>query len=101
MIERKWFALNTSPRSAVVAGSRHRDGRQERRPADHTDKATVASLSPPEISQMTCAALVRVIRSAGLPFVRSDIDGRLEGYDRPTLERLAYLARRCCRNQGY
>lgn len=63
------------------------------------DQSDVAELSPVQISRMTCVELVRIIRVAQLPLVRPEIDEQLEFYDRPTLERLVYLARRCCRNQ--
>lgn len=65
------------------------------------DQSDVAELSPVQISRMTRDELVRVIRAAQLPLVRPEIDEQLEFYDRPTLVRLVYLARRCCRNQGF
>lgn len=64
------------------------------------DKSDVAELSSVQISRMTCDELVRVIRVAQLPLLRPDADEQLEFQDRPTLETLVYLARRCCRNQG-
>jgi alkaline phosphatase D len=42
----------------------------------------------------------RTIRAAELPLTTESSE-RLAGYDRETLERLVYLARRSCRNQGY
>ena len=65
------------------------------------DQSDVAALSPVQISRMTCEELVRIIRAARLPLVRPEIDEHLEFYDRPTLERLVYLARRCCRNRRF
>jgi hypothetical protein len=65
------------------------------------NKATIASLTQANISQMTCEELVRVIRGAHLALLRSANDKQLSCCDRMTLERLAHLARRCCRNQGY
>lgn len=65
------------------------------------DQSDIAELSPVQISRMTCDALVRIIRVAQLPLVRPEIDEQLEFYDRPTLVRLVYLARRCCRNRGF
>ena len=65
------------------------------------DQSDVAELSPVQISRMTCDELVRIIRAARLPLVRPEIDDHLKFYDRPTLERLVYFARRCCRNRGF
>lgn len=66
------------------------------------DKSTVADLSSSAIDQMTCEELVRVIIAAELP----QYLGRWRSFelpygDRAALLRLAHLARRCCRNQGY
>lgn len=66
------------------------------------DKSTVADLSSSAIEQMTCEELVRVITAAELPQQLGR--GRsleLPYGDREALLRLAHLARRCCRNQGY
>ena len=71
-----------------------------KQPEDALDKSDVAELSLLKISRMTCDELIRVIRAAQLPLLRPDADEQLEFQDRPTLERLVYLARRCCRNQG-
>jgi hypothetical protein len=68
---------------------------------DALDKIAIAEISPIQISQMTCNEMVRVIRAAKMPLLRKDVSEHLELYDRDTLERLVYLARRCCRNQGY
>ena len=65
------------------------------------DKVMVAELMPLQISQMTCEELARAIRASGLPIIQTALNEHLELYDRTTLERLVYLARRCCRNQGY
>ena len=65
------------------------------------DKPMVAELSPLQISRMTCEELARAIRASGLPIIQTELSEHLEFYDRATLERLVYLARRCCRNQGY
>lgn len=64
-------------------------------------KATIAHLSPDQISQMTCEQLVQLVRDSQLSFLRGGRDQCLDGYDRETLQRLVYVARRCCRNQGY
>jgi len=65
------------------------------------DKATIAELTPDDICRMTRSELVRVIRSAGMPLPREKDFEQLELHDRETLQRLVYLTRRCCRNQGY
>lgn len=66
------------------------------------DKSVVAELSESAIDNMTCDELVRVIRAAALTYaLHSNFDHRLPYYDRATLRRMAYLARRCCRNQGF
>jgi len=65
------------------------------------DKASVAGLSQLQISQFSPEEMVRVIYAANMSLLRFELDRRLEFYDRQTLERLVYLARRCCRNQGY
>jgi hypothetical protein len=64
-------------------------------------KAAIAELSPAEIRRMTHEELVRAIRTAQMSFLRNDELEHLQYLDRLTLERLAYLARRTCRNQGY
>jgi len=68
---------------------------------DALDKSLIAEISPTQVSQMTCNEMVQVIRAAKMPLLRKDVSEHLESYDRETLERLVYLARRCCRNQGY
>ena len=65
------------------------------------DKSAVAELSATLINAMTRDELVRMIRVASLPVLLCpDLDRHLPFYDRETLTRLAYLARRCCENQG-
>lgn len=84
------------------AGTLERTRRTPRgRVADVRDKADVARLSPQEISGMTRQEMVQTIRAAQLPLVDRETAQRLMFCDRDTLERLVYLARRCCRNQGY
>ena len=68
---------------------------------DALDKLMVAELSPLQISRMTCEELARAICASGLPIIQTELSEHLEFYDRVTLERLVFLARRCCRNQGY
>lgn len=65
------------------------------------DKSVVAALTASEIEHLSDAELVAAIRGSGLPVLRRETEGRLEFYGRQTLERLVWLARRCCRNQGY
>ena len=65
------------------------------------DKSTVAALTASNIEHLSDAELVEAIRGSGLPVLRRETEGRLEFYGRQTLERLVWLARRCCRNQGY
>lgn len=66
------------------------------------DRTSIAELSAATIDRMSCAELVRVICASDLSSRRrSDLLERLDYYDRATLIRLAYLARRCCQNQGY
>ncbi|MBT4867194.1 MAG: hypothetical protein HON53_18980 [Planctomycetaceae bacterium] len=62
------------------------------------DKESVAELSLCEIETMSRGDLVNAIRAVVVPFVEDD---RLEFQERETLLRLLYLARQCCRNQGY
>jgi hypothetical protein len=62
------------------------------------DKVAVAQLTQEGISEMTADELVAAIQTITLPSGRS-LDLRMK--DRATLERLVYLARRTCRNQGY
>lgn len=65
------------------------------------DKASVAELSARTIAGLTREELARVIRAAELPLLNRHDGDRLELLNRETLERLAHLARRCCRHQGY
>ena len=62
------------------------------------DKESVAELSLCEIEAMSRDDLLNAIRAVVVPFVDDD---RLEFQERETLLRLLYLARQCCRNQGY
>ena len=65
------------------------------------DKPAVAALTASDIQRLSDAELVEAIRGSGLPILRREAEGRLEFFGRQTLERLVWLARRCCRNQGY
>lgn len=62
------------------------------------DKVAVAELTQDGISEMASDELIEAIQTITLPSGRS-LDLRMK--DRLTLERLVYLARRTCRNQGY
>ncbi|MBW3542936.1 MAG: hypothetical protein KY476_21960, partial [Planctomycetes bacterium] len=65
------------------------------------NKASVASLSHGHIARMPREQLVEALRAADLPLLDEEALGRLPKLERSTLERLLFLARRCCRNQGY
>jgi hypothetical protein len=65
------------------------------------EKSSVAQLLCDQIDRMDRRKLIAVIRAAKMPLIRADIDSGLEFCDRDTLQRLAYLGRRSCRNQGY
>lgn len=66
---------------------------------DALNDATIAGLTSIGISLMTADQLVWVIRSARLPLLRSDTGENLQLHGRQTLERLVFLARRCCQNR--
>lgn len=66
------------------------------------DKAGVAALTSVSIEKMSCQELVQIVRASALSRQQhGDFDSHLPYFDHETLKRLAYLARRCCRNQGY
>lgn len=64
-------------------------------------RSRVADLAVSQIEQMNDGELIEVIRSADVPWHGATFTDRLPFYDRSTLLRLAFLARRCCRNLGY
>lgn len=65
-------------------------------------KSLVADLTASLLFEMQPNELISVIRAADLPGHRcSEFDRQPERYDRQTLLRLAHIARRCCRTQGY
>jgi len=70
-------------------------------PQHEFDKASIAALSRDQIEKMPTDELVGVIRSSKIPFIRGDAANRLDVCGLETLRRLAFLARRTCRNQGY
>lgn len=65
------------------------------------DKATISALPAMVIQQMNREELVRLIEATDLAIIRGERAQHLMNMDRNTLLRLAYLARRCCRNEGY
>jgi len=64
------------------------------------DKSAVAEIAMGLFSKMSPEQLIGVIRAAELPLVDARTLERLQYLDRTTLQRLAHLAQRCCRNQG-
>ena len=66
-----------------------------------TSKPEVAELRNKEVAELSCTELIEAIRAAKLPCLLSNFEHRLEFCDREMLKKLTYLARRCCRNQGY
>ena len=67
--------------------------------AEPWDDATIAGLSPKQLSEMTTDELVRVIRAARLPRSTTSGVNNLKFLDIRTLQRFVYLARRCCQNR--
>ena len=61
------------------------------------DLHTVAELSRKQIQQLIEHELIEVIRASPLVMLRPQLQGHVDFCDRRTLERLVYLARRCCR----
>jgi|GEM_PF-2172386 len=64
--------------------------------SDHT---WVADLTDDQIRQMKNEELERVIQAVNPAFLNQSCRKRLPFLDRVALERLAFLARFCCRNQ--
>ena len=52
-----------------------------------------------DIERLDSSALAELVRRADLPHFGPEVAGRLPLYDRPTLVRLAHLARLCDRNR--
>jgi hypothetical protein len=63
------------------------------------DPGTIADLSDSTVAEMTRDELVRLICAADLPLPSGFDAERLRLQDQTTLERLAFLARRACRNR--
>jgi hypothetical protein len=76
-----------------------RDNRASDPPA--FTKPEVASLSPTDIRRLSSDELMAAVHAAAVPLFRADAIDRLQYCDRPTLERIVFLARRTVRNQGY
>jgi hypothetical protein len=64
-------------------------------------KPEIAGLSIGRIQAMSDAELVQVVHAARLPCLDNATLGRLHLLGRERLERIVFLARRTCRNQGY
>jgi hypothetical protein len=64
-------------------------------------KRAVAQLSCEEVAGLTTPDLLEALEAADVPLLHGFDLERLGHYDRPTLERLVYMARHCCQNQGY
>lgn len=58
-------------------------------------RSEIARFSPRQFAEMTDAQLVELVRS--VPELPCHARADLQWLDRCTLERLAHLARRCCR----
>ncbi len=73
----------------------------DRAPArEALDESAIAALSDQTITRMTREELVRMIGAAELPLPAGFDANRLRLQDQSTLERLAFLARRACRNRA-
>lgn len=88
-------------RGDPVRGDSVRNGKPSAPDSDALDKAVISEISAMLIARMTDEELIRVISAGGRPFLDRGTWPHLEYLDRPTLERLAYLARHCCQNGGY
>lgn len=64
-------------------------------------KAEIAELSIDDVRHMSEEDLVAAIRAADVPLFQRSVLGQLGFYDRMTLERLLFFARRTVRHQGY
>ena len=60
----------------------------------------IAELPIRSIAAMSRDDLIHVIRESQLPLIDARTLRRLPFFDRPALERLAHLARRCCRTRS-
>jgi hypothetical protein len=90
--------------NTIVAPMRPNENSCTTRPARDESartKVDIANLSLADIRQMRSDELVEMIRFADVPLFRGSAIEHLPYSDRATLERLAFLARRTVRNQGY
>lgn len=71
----------------------------------HYHKSEIAALSLCDITELPREDLIAIIKSVPTAFAQTQeadrLSERLDFLNRKTLERLAFIARRCCRNQGY
>jgi hypothetical protein len=79
--------------------TRYRTRADSTEPVEALDVPTIADLPDRTIAAMTRDELVRVILAGGVPLAPGFDPEHLRYRDRSTLERLAYLARRTCRNR--
>src|SRR5579872_4775328 len=93
-VRRKETASGSSPREQTSEQWSRRGNRR-------FDRPSVAKLAIGTIAEMSREELIRVINGSDLPLVNSSNRQRLKYLDRASLERLAQLGRRRCRNQGY
>ena len=91
----------TSPPAIEYEPAPALSGAARRTAVDDFDRAAVAALSDRDVLEMGDDELIWTIQATRLPFADSALCTRLKQLDRPTLEKLLYLARRCCRNLGY
>jgi hypothetical protein len=65
-------------------------------PPERFTVGTIAGLSPRQLEWLSDNELVQIIRAVDYPFAGKE---RLEYFDRDTLQRVAHLVRRWCRNK--
>jgi hypothetical protein len=96
------MSIDAAPQRSPQAERRQAKPRvSEHHEPDALDKPAVAELSNEAIEEMTPEELRRLIAASEHPWAGQRLERRLAFCDRDMLVRLAFLARRCCRNQGY
>jgi len=65
------------------------------------DKRQIAELSAGQIERLQRPELVQIIRTVHPGFLTHEMLRRIENRERSELQKLVYLCRRCCRQQGY
>lgn len=65
------------------------------------DKPSVAALSREDILAMSQRDLVEAVRGSELPTLNAESMAHVEFLEPDALRRLLFLARECCRHQGY